>query len=101
MCRLPDKRLSKSKTFCGITTLQIWPFLGTSKCWGHTSSSFNLIFMSLADNLGRHKISDVFKFQPDQTIDFGVTCPLVPKTLIFDLGWTIDYGVTCPLLPSR
>ena len=22
--------------FCGITTLQIWPYLGTSKCWGHS-----------------------------------------------------------------
>ena len=22
--------------FCGITTRQIWPYLGTSKCWGHS-----------------------------------------------------------------
>ena len=36
MCRLPVKRLSKSKFFCGITTLHIWPCLGTSKCWGHS-----------------------------------------------------------------
>ena len=37
--------------------------------------------MSLADNLERHKISDKFKFGPDQTIDFGVTCPLVQKKI--------------------
>ena len=27
---------AKSKHFCGITTLQIQPYLGTSKCWGHS-----------------------------------------------------------------
>ena len=36
-------------------------------------SVFNWIFMQLADNMYRHKISDVFEFRPDQTIDFGVT----------------------------
>ena len=35
MCRLPVKRSSKV-LFCGITTLQIRPYLGTSKCWGHS-----------------------------------------------------------------
>ena len=35
--------------------------------------------MKLADNPDRHRISDEFEFQPDWTIDFEVTCPLVPK----------------------
>ena len=27
---------AKSNNFCGIKTLQILPYLGTSKCWGHS-----------------------------------------------------------------
>ena len=34
--------------------------------------------MRLADNLNRLKISDEFEFWRDRTIDFGVTCDLVP-----------------------
>ena len=41
--------------------------------------------MKLADNMDRLKILDEFEFRPDQTIDFGVTCLLVPKTPIFYL----------------
>ena len=40
--------------------------------------------MKLADNMDMHKLSDEFEFRPDRTIDFGVTCPLVPKHSIFD-----------------
>ena len=36
MCRLPVKHLNKVQNFCGITALQIRPYLGTSKCWGHS-----------------------------------------------------------------
>ena len=88
--------------------------------------------MKLADNMDRHKISDEFEFPPDRTIDFGVTCPFVPKTLIFTLvrsiacfncnfmkladnpdrhkildefefqpDSTIDWTVTCPLVPEN
>ena len=58
--------------------------------------------MKLADNMDRHKISDEFEFPPDRTIDFGNTCPLGPKTFIFDLIWrTIDFGVTCPLVQKN
>ena len=39
----------------------------------------------LADNRDRHKILDEFEFRPDQTIYFGVTCPLVPINAIFGL----------------
>ena len=35
--------------------------------------------MRLADNLDRHKISNKFKFRPDQMCDFGVSGPLVSK----------------------
>ena len=47
---------------------------------GHSLFSFYWIFMRLADNLHWHKIWDMFEFRLDQTFDFGVTCPLVPKT---------------------
>ena len=47
--------------------------------WSHSLFRFNRIFISLADNLDRHTISNDFEFRPDRTIDFGVTCPLVPK----------------------
>ena len=40
--------------------------------------NFNRIFMRLAVNLDRYKISEEFHFGPDRTIDFGVACPLVP-----------------------
>ena len=35
--------------------------------------------MKLADNMGRHTISEEFEFGPDRTIVFGVTCPLMQK----------------------
>ena len=43
--------------------------------------------MRLADNLDRHKTWKEFEFRPDRTIDFGVTCELVPKKKknIFDI----------------
>ena len=33
----------------------------------------------LAGNEGMHKISDEFEFWPDQTIDYGVSCPWASK----------------------
>ena len=48
----------------------------------------NQIFMRLADNQDRHKISNKFEFRPDRTSDLGVTCPLVPKNIILDLVQT-------------
>ena len=36
MSRLSVKHLSKVQNLCGITTLQIRPYLGTSKCWGNS-----------------------------------------------------------------
>ena len=42
--------------------------------------------MKLADNMDR---LDEFEFRPDQTIDFEVTCLLLPKTPIFYLVQSI------------
>ena len=36
---------------------------------------FDLILFILAGNEDMHKISDKFKFQPDRTTDYGVSCP--------------------------
>ena len=47
--------------------------------------------MRLAGNLHRHKISEEFEFRPDRTIDFEVTCYIVPKSAIFDLVWSIVF----------
>ena len=40
--------------------------------------------MKLADNLSRHKISQVFKIWPEWTIYFGVISLIAEKT-VFDL----------------
>ena len=34
-----------------------------------------------------HKISDEFEFQPDQTSDYGVSCPSRSKKFPIDLYW--------------
>ena len=36
MRRLTVKSLSKVQNLLWITALQIWPYLGASKCWGHS-----------------------------------------------------------------
>ena len=46
------------------------------KCCLHASSFiFDRIIIKVAGNEDRHKSSDEFDFEPDQTIHFGVTCP--------------------------
>ena len=46
------------------------------KCCLHASSFiFDQIIIKVADNQDRHKSSDEFDFRPDQTTNFGVTCP--------------------------
>ena len=34
-----------------------------------------------------HKISDELEFQPDQTTDYGVSCPSASKKFPIDLQW--------------
>ena len=50
MRRLPVKRLTKVQFFYGITTLQVWPYLGTSKCWGHS------VLQTPAPGVGRNTL---------------------------------------------
>ena len=38
-------------------------------------------FFILAGNEDMHKISDEFKFGPDRTTDYGVSCPSAPKNI--------------------
>ena len=63
---------------CGAEKRYIRP------CPEHSLFSFDWIFMKVADNLDRHKISDDFNFLQDHTNHFGVTCPCVPKNPIFN-----------------
>ena len=54
------------------------------KCCFHASSFiFDRIIIKVAGNWDRHKSSDVFDFRPDQTTNFGVTCPWMTKILHF------------------
>ena len=43
------------------------------------SVAFDPILFILAGNKDMHKISDEFKFWPDQTTDYGVSCPWASK----------------------
>ena len=47
--------------------------------------NFDQIFIKLAGNQDRYKISVKFEFGPFGNIRIGVTSPLVPKNPIFDL----------------
>ena len=57
------------------------------KCCLHASSYiFDRIIIKVAGNQDRHKSSDKFDFRPDQTTNFGVTCPWMTKISHF---WTL------------
>ena len=51
------------------------------------SVAFDLILFILAGNEDMHKISDEFEFWPDQTTDYGVSCPWASKIFPIDLQW--------------
>ena len=54
------------------------------KCCLHTGSFiFDWIIIKVAGNQDRHKSSNKFDFGPDQTTNFGVTCPWMTKILHF------------------
>ena len=54
------------------------------KCCLHASSFiFDRLNIKVAGNQDRHKSSDEFDFGPDQTANFGVTCPSMTKILHF------------------
>ena len=44
-------------------------------CLQASSFIFDRIFVKIADNQNRHKISDEFEFRPDLISNFGVTRP--------------------------
>ena len=54
------------------------------KCCLHASLlTFDRIIIKIASNQDRHKSLDKFDFGPDQTTNFGVTCPWIMKILHF------------------
>ena len=56
----------------------------------------NWVFMKLADNVSRHKVSQVFRIWPEWTIYFGVTCLTAEKTLFDVLGMLDSYERSLP-----
>ena len=48
------------------------------------SVAFDLILFILAGNEDMHKISDKFEFRPDQTTDYGFSCPWASKKFPID-----------------
>ena len=52
-------------------------------CLHASSFIFDWIIIKVAGNQDRHKSSDEFDFGPDQTTNFGVTCPWMTKILHF------------------
>ena len=72
---------------------------------------FYRIFMTLADNLSRHKISHLFKIWPEWTIYFGVNCLDCWKNIFDPLGmlgpkwaivalWATCYYISTGMLRS-
>ena len=59
-----------------LERLKNFPYTYKGK-WGLYISLFNFdrIFVKLADNQDRYKISDKFEFTPDWISHFGVMCP--------------------------
>ena len=60
-------------------------FIMRKTCLHLFSVVFDPILFILAGNEDMHKTSDEFKFWPDRTTHFGVTCPWMTKILHF---WT-------------
>ena len=71
------------KCWMGSNSGQIWPVTLESHALelrkNYVSSFsrviFDKIYVKLAGNEDRHKISNEFKFGPDRIIHFGVICP--------------------------
>ena len=63
-------------------------------CLQASSFIFDQIFVKLAGNQNRHKISDKFEFWPDRISHLGVTCPWVWIKSSFDLLWNLQVQLT-------
>ena len=63
-------------------------------CLQASSFIFDWIFVKLAGNQDRHKISDWLEFWPDRISHFGVTCPCGRIKLSIDLLWNLQVQLT-------
>ena len=63
-------------------------------CLQASSFIFYRIFIKLAGNQDRHKISDEFEFRPDRISHFGVTCPCGRIKFSFDILWNLQVQLT-------
>ena len=68
-------------------------------CLQASSFIFDRIFVKLAGNQDRHKISDKFEFRPDRISHFGVICPWGRIKFSTDILWnlqvqTLEFFVT-------
>ena len=59
-------------------------------CLQASSLIFDRIFVKLAGNQDRHKISDEFEFRLDRISHFGFTCPCVRIKFSIDILWCLD-----------
>ena len=58
-------------------------------CLQASSFIFDRIFLKLAGNQDRYKVSNVFEFRPNQISNFGVTRPWVRIKFSVDLLWNL------------
>ena len=63
-------------------------------CLQASSFIFDRIFVKLAGNQDRHKISDEFEFRPDRISHFGVTCPCGRIKFSIDILWNRQVQLT-------
>ena len=67
-------------------------------CLQASSYIFDWIFVKLAGNQDRHKISDEFEFWPDRFSHFGVTCPCGRIKFSIDILWNLQVQLTSQTL---
>ena len=82
---------AKSKVFGGITTLQIRPYLGSSKCWGHsvlqTPALVKSIFCFYSEIC-------LFAFWYILSITVARVClvvPIFPLDFFFRFSWVVNF----------
>ena len=63
-------------------------------CLQASSFIFDRIFVKLAGNEDRHKITDEFEFRPDRISHFRVTCPCGRIKFSIDILWNLQVQLT-------
>ena len=63
-------------------------------CLQASSFIFDRIFIKLAGNQDRHKISDEHEFWPDRISHFGVTCPCGRIKFSINILWNLQVQLT-------